>query len=194
MQIIGFTGLAGCGKDTAAEFLMNQHYYAGWAFAAPIRQGVISAFGLADEDFADRDRKEAIIEDIGKSPRELMQLFGTEFGRKMLGDDIWVRVAAHVLNQFFNAPEMADMKGLAISDVRFDNEAEYIKSKGGIIVEIVRPQATAVADHVSEHGIEPSLIDAVVVNDGELPKLYEQLTKIANQLELGGLHAIAANS
>ena len=194
MHLIGFTGKAGCGKDTAVEFLMNQHYYAGWAFAAPIRQGVIAAFGLSDEDFMDRNRKEAIIEDIGKSPRQLMQLFGTEFARKMLGDDIWVNVASHVLNQFFQAPEMADMNGVAISDVRFDNEAEYIKSKGGIVVEIVRPSATAVSDHVSEHGIDSSLVDAVVINDGELSKLYEQVTKIHNQLDVGGLHAVAANS
>jgi len=193
MNIIGLTGLAGTGKDTAAEYFIEQGY-APWAFAAPIRNALIYGFGLSEEYFDDRVLKETVIEDIGKSPRELMQLFGTDFARNMLGNDIWVKVNGHILNQFFIAPENADVVGLVLTDVRFDNEAEYIKSKGGIIVEITRPNTSAVANHVSEQGIDRELIDVSVPNDGDIALLHINMEEIHNKLSVGGLHAIAANS
>ena len=62
----------------------------------------------------------------------------------------------------------------AITDVRFDNEAEAIHRRGGVVWRIVRPGAGlggAEGEHSSEQGIDPSLVDDEVVNDGDLSRL-----------------------
>ena len=67
--------------------------------------------------------------------------------------------------------------GILHADVRFDNEAEFIKSLGGKIIEIVRPNAatTKHSDHVTEKGISTPLIDAVIRNNGTIEQYQEKV-------------------
>lgn len=88
------------------------------------------------------------------TPRTVLQLLGTEYGRA-LSDSLWVDIAlqkAQALNK----------NGLtvAIKDTRFVNEARAIKEAGGQVVRIRRPSLdlgavdrAGVAGHVSEKGI-----------------------------------------
>lgn len=93
------------------------------------------------------------------SPREAFQKFGTEWGRTV-HPTIWL--------------EVAPTSNTIITDVRFDNEAEYFKSHGAIVVEVVRPGfGNVAAKHVSEAGISRSLITETILNDGTLEQLHE---------------------
>ncbi len=47
--IIAFCGLAGSGKDTAANYLVEEHGFKKASFAAPLKQMVKIAFGFSDE-------------------------------------------------------------------------------------------------------------------------------------------------
>jgi hypothetical protein len=55
---------------------------------------------------------------------------------------------------------------VVIADVRFPNEAEWIRAQGGEVWRIVREPATQAAAHASEQGIPPELIDRTIDNTG----------------------------
>lgn len=74
------------------------------------------------------------------TPRRIMQRIGTEWGRDTQGEDFWVDMwdaKAHGCNRVVS------------DDVRFPNEAERIRSKGGFIMGIFGRDAAAL-DHPSE--------------------------------------------
>jgi hypothetical protein len=87
----------------------------------------------------------------------MLQLLGTEFGRNLITNDIWVRVLEAKI-------EPDDQ--IVIDDIRFPNEAEMIKGKGGKIVRVTRvgQELGMVDTHVSEAGIPLELIDHEIKN------------------------------
>ena len=97
--------------------------------------------------------------------RRLQQVLGTETGRQVFGDDLWIRLMLDVA---------AKVEGpVVVTDVRFDNEAEAIHAAGGIVIGIERPGLGVNIDaHASEAGVSPTLVDKVIVNDGGLADLY----------------------
>lgn len=168
MILIGLCGAAGAGKDTAAEHLAAHHGFRVLAFATPVYEAVAAITGLAVDDLRDRRRKEEPIEWLGKSPRELLQLLGTEFGRGMIRDDIWVERARRVWRDHKGA-------GVVVTDIRFDNEAAAIREDGGFVLEVVRPGDGCLKDgaakHSSEAGISREHILATVDNSGTIRDL-----------------------
>jgi Deoxynucleotide monophosphate kinase len=113
------------------------------------------------------------------SGREYLQFLGTEGGRQTFGDTFWIDQVLPRPN--FAHPEAVDlmlkaMHGsipvLAITDIRFDNEAQRVRDVGGEIWEVVRPSFGESADtHVSEAGVSRDLIDRTIVNDSDLDTL-----------------------
>lgn len=89
-MLIGITGPAFSGKDTIANHLCWTHGYTCEAFADPLRDGLSSLFGLLPHHF-DAKHNETIVEWIGKSPRELLQTLGTQWGRDLVNRQIWCR-------------------------------------------------------------------------------------------------------
>ena len=97
------------------------------------------------------------------SPRKIMQILGTEVGRSF-SKQIWLEAV----------PENA-----IVTDVRFDNEAEFLAAKGYEIIKVVNPRmGLVVSAHCSEEGINESLIDHYLINDGSLSELEEQVKKL----------------
>lgn len=161
MIVIGLTGLAGSGKTTAARVLETKEGFARLSFAGP-RKAMARSFGLTTREIAG-DLKEAPGPELcGKSPRQFMQMLGTEFGRDMIGPDIWINAFKR------NGDELRldeDVRGIVVDDVRFENEVAAIREMGGVIVRIERPGAGSQtgAAHVSEQlNTEP---DFTVLND-----------------------------
>lgn len=71
------------------------------------------------------------------TPRGLLQLLGTECGREILHPNIWV-------NSLFS--EYDKTANWLISDVRFPNEAERIKSRGGKLIKVTRRLGGYISD------------------------------------------------
>lgn len=170
MNLIGLIGKARSGKDTAANYLQMLHGYNRYAFAEPIKDMISAAFGyqIGESEGAD---KEQVIEWLGKSPRQLMQLLGTEWGRDLVHPNLWLLLADQTLQHHTRVGS----HGLVISDVRFDNEAEWIIKQGGTLIEITRGAASAVNQHASESGIDESYPRFTVANDQTVDDLYEAL-------------------
>lgn len=165
--IIGLTGAAGCGKNTVADILFK-HGFTNFGFADPVYRAVASVLGVTPDSLRDRAAKEKPIDWLGKSPRELLQTLGTEWGRSTIRDDIWIQIA---MRQVEN---LKGQGGVILTDVRFENEAAAIKAAGGTIWKVVRDTACLAADaakHSSEAGVPDHLIDEVVENSGSVADL-----------------------
>lgn len=161
--LVGITGPARSGKDTFAEFL--RAYLGGtiYSMADPIRN-MLRGIGIDMNDPYWQSRKEEPIPVFGKSPRELMQTLGTEWGRDQVNPQIWVILAHHFR---MNDPNTA----LIVPDIRFENEARWIRDSGGLIVRIERDNLSTVKKHSSEAGIKVLPQDLVVKNNGTLEDL-----------------------
>ncbi|MFE2171890.1 hypothetical protein [Kitasatospora sp. NPDC059462] len=174
-QIVGLAGLARSGKDSAAAALVE----AGWtrrAFADPLKRMLYALDPLV---FGRRTRLRELVDGIGwdeakKLPevRALLQRGGTEAGRGVLGEDVWVDRLFHDVDTW-TAPTV-------ITDVRFPNEADEIRWRGGLVVLVVRPGQERIgeADHVSESALAGYLFDAVIDNSGTLEQLAASIRGI----------------
>ena len=168
--LIGLTGLARSGKDTVASYLCGNHDFVQYSFAFPIKQAMKVMFGV--DPLIDDDLKEVNISWIGRSPRQLYQLLGTEFGRDRVHPDIWVRNLEHRLAKD-HLPDMGD--SVVITDCRFENEAAWIRESGGEIWHIKRDIKKKVNAHRSEDGIKVHESDFVITNNTSLEALYMQI-------------------
>lgn len=188
-SIIGITGKAGSGKDTLAAHFVSKYHCTRRAFADPIKELLNEKFGWEMSQWDDREWKEraAVLSadtvDVFEpkygysapqkpratwSPRQLAQWLGTEVGRNTFGQDCWVRVMER-----WARIHLGHEDRLVIPDVRFDNEAIWIRKMGGIIIQLHRPNTIPVAEHVSERGIDPDHIYMYILNDGTIEDLYK---------------------
>lgn len=167
-MLIGLCGAAGCGKTTVAESLRDQHGFTLISFADPLYAAVSAITGLSIDELRDRRIKEAPLPGIGRSPRFLLQTLGTEWGRDMVSPTLWIDLAMSRAARAENA---------VIADVRFDNEAQAIRARGGRVFYIMRKGwACLQADtsgHSSERGVSIENIDGYITNDGTLDQLLE---------------------
>jgi len=162
-MIIGFSGLAGAGKTTAANYFVEQGFKKD-AYARVMKQAVSQLFSIPIEKLlGDAEQKNQVDLFWGLSYRQILQRFATEACRHTFGDDFWEKVMwSHHRNMDYN---------LVIDDVRFPNEAEAILKRGGIVIEIVCPGIKQM-DHVSEIPLPESLISVRVINEGTIKSLH----------------------
>jgi hypothetical protein len=169
--IIGFGHVAQSGKDTAARYLAVNHFFTHGAFAGALKDAAGAMFGLSTEQLHGRT-KEVVDPFWGVTPRNLLQRLGTEAGRNVFGDDIWIRALRRRI-------ETSSSARWAISDVRFPNEAEAIRAWGGYLVRIDRPGAGAtggIARHASETALEGwDGWDETIVNDSTLDAFHTKI-------------------
>lgn len=177
--LIGIAGRARSGKDTAAQHLVNHHGFQSYAFADPLRDGLMHILNLSPCDF-EGDQKEQPLPWLGRSPRELMQSLGTEWGRDKVHPELWLLLAAQNLDLLARTHDTAS--GFVVSDLRFENEAQFIRARGGVVIHLYRPSAPAVNAHVSEDGIRHTEQDLVLANYGSVDELHQNLNSIVDIL------------
>lgn len=64
---------------------------------------------------------------------------------------------------------------IIIKDIRFENEAKYIRDLGGEIWHIVRNDATKIKEHSSEAGISVATSDIVIHNNGTIADYRQKI-------------------
>lgn len=181
--LIGLAGRAGAGKDTAADVLCEGHQFYRFAFADPVRAEIVRAFGV-DLSVFSVDQKERKIAALAisqctdpsfrltagklgvsmadpRSPREIMRWWGTEY-RRTQNPRYWTNKAGETLHEVMRR----GFRRIVITDVRFRNEADFIRYHGGRIWEIRRATAEcAPAAHQSEIEIAALQADLTVDNN-----------------------------
>ena len=178
--LIGLAGRARVGKDTVARYLAAHLTLLSYAFADPLKQALANMFHLTAAQL-EGSEKEQQLSWLDKSPRQLMQLLGTEWGRDLIHPRLWLLLAEQNL-QLLAEHDQA-MQGVVIRDVRFDNEADWVRSKGGVILDITRPLPESIAPHLSEAGVTQRPEDLALVNDGTLDQLYDELEGVIRVLQ-----------
>ena len=173
--LIGLTGRARSGKTTAAEHLARTYLLEQYAFADPLRDGLMAIFNLDPTDF-EGDRKEQTLGWLDCSPRQLMQSMGTEWARNTVHPDVWVKLAEQNLEYMTKA--LGAVLGFVVSDVRFENEADLIRRRGGTVIHILRPNALAVNPHISEAGIAANSADLTLPNSGTVEGFLRSLDEV----------------
>lgn len=153
MRVVALTGRAGSGKSTAAAYLEERHGFVRTRFAGPLKAMLRTLYEAAQvltRDEIER-RIEGDLKEVpdpllrGKTPRQAMQFLGTEWGRDLIGTDFWTELWKSRLANGIN---------YVVEDCRFPNEAEAVRSVGGVIIEIECPWAGSAtgAAHASENG------------------------------------------
>jgi hypothetical protein len=170
MRLIGIAGKAGSGKDTVADYLKKHHNFESVAYADPIRAGMRAIFGLRDVHFQ-HPCKEIVIAEYGKSPRQMMQTLGTDWARNLVNNDLWLILAGKRISALHE-----QHINVVVTDVRFENEANYIRKQGGEVWHISRSAAGTPHTHASEAGIAfNGVSDSALDNNGTLLELYTQV-------------------
>lgn len=167
MIVIGLNGLRGSGKSTVADHLITTHGFVRVKFAAGLKD-MLRAIGLNDRHL-EGDLKEVPCEVLcGKTPRWAMQSLGTEWGRDLIGHNLW----QHIGIERVKAHWAEGRHHVVIDDARYPNECLAIRALGGVIWRVLRHPAPAGVDlHRSE--AEQSLIeyDALLHNNAGLRDL-----------------------
>jgi hypothetical protein len=177
-MIIGLAGVARSGKDTLADYLVDNHGFVKVAFADPMREALfrlspriqVNNGGYADLSTAVRMMGWERLKEYSPDVRALLQRMGTEVGRDMFGEHFWVDLAIK--------KALTAGSDVVISDVRYKNEAQSIEQINGLVVKVERPGVVAANAHTSEHDLEDYYFSHTILNEGTLDDLHSKMSTI----------------
>ncbi|OFV49736.1 hypothetical protein [Oligella sp. HMSC09E12] len=172
-MLLGFSGKAGSGKDTAESFL-RQFKYVKTAFADPLKESCIFKFNLSHNDVYTQEGKKRFVPEWGLTVREILQKEGTECTKSFWGEDFWCKRWVSTYNEL----KEQGFENISVTDVRFDAEAEAILALGGKIIEIVREGVNDKDTHSSEQGLSRHLISHTIPNNRTLADLEVEVIKL----------------
>jgi hypothetical protein len=206
-MIIGLVGFIGAGKGTVGEYLHMEGYHQG-SFAGALKDTASTLFGwerelLEGDTVESRNFRESIdgwwSNRFGYdfTPRMALQLLGTEAGRNVFHPDVWI---------YSLEKRIEGLKDVVLTDTRFPNEIEFIRSKGGIIIEVVRgerPDWYRLAlemnkfefghnqqhkdlenkVHISERAWIGQKVDYTIQNNGTLDDLLKNIRSVLTELK-----------
>ena len=200
-MIVGLLGFIGSGKGTAGDILKDMGF-TPVSFAKGVKDVTAEMFGwprhlLEGDTQVSRDWREQPDKfwshEFGKpfTPRYALQLMGTEVGREVFHKDFWIIRLKKFIQENPN-------QNFVITDVRFQNELDFVHSMNGIAIEIERevpPHWYGVAalanrgDHKAEKfmfetGVHESewrwiggQIDHKIINSGTVDDLKNNLIR-----------------
>lgn len=192
---IGISGLAGSGKDSATTLIMKlwnvsigaigqdkfmnsdvhdilgQHLSIYTChFADPLKE-IAEVMGFTYDQVHGQSLKSVKDEFWQITPREFLQMCGTEMFRKVWRDDVWVQLARKRIKVLKES--IADNESIQdivfIPDVRFPNEADMIKKEGGLMIRISRAGIQEM-NHASENQVKDLSVDIEMINDSPTPE------------------------
>lgn len=184
MILIGMSGFARSGKDAAAEYLVENHGFTRIAFADILRDflyalnplvigwdrngyGDLASYHTPLQEVIDEYGWDAYKETpYGNEIRRLLQRLGTECGRNLLGDNIWI-------NSTFK--DLDPNGKYIVTDARFLNEFAAIEDLGGVIIRVNRPGVGPANDHPSEMEALEYDFKYIIHNDGDLQSYHQKV-------------------
>ena len=200
-KLIGISGKAGSGKSLFAKLLQrSDEEYKIVNFADKLKEICSLLSGLSIESFNKQRSKTLdmpVVWDKHRSPtpayneidkmtvRQFMQLVGTDALRDNVHEDIWVNA---LFADYRPIKITSSNPKWIVADVRFPNEAEAIKKRGGILIRLSREQT--IQRPISElyHPSEVSLDNYSgfryrIENNGSIIELEDHAREIINSLQ-----------
>ena len=130
-KIVCLYGSNGVGKSTIADCMQSL----GWrvmSLADPIREMLACVVGEDSGRYVDKNSPNSDL--CGKSIRYAMKTLGTEWGRNMIGEGIWVSLLLKRMS-------LDGFEKVVIDDARMPNEYNVLKSYGAKFVRVKRKEA-----------------------------------------------------
>lgn len=198
VTIIALSGYGTCGKDTVADILVEDYGFAKYAWADTLRLATetLNPIIAWDEDassgpirYRDALEQDGYNEAKAKYPefRRVLQYLGTDVGRKLLYDNVWVDAT---INRIASERSLSD--NIVIPDTRFPNEAHAVQMRSesrNYVVRVHRPGVGPASDHISEVALDDFPFDFAIDNDGTLDDLRLKVAELWKSVEMssGGL-------
>lgn len=91
------------------------------------------------------------------SIRDMLQTVGTDICRTFVQDDIWLAYVKNIVK--------TRVVPIVITDARFKNERDYLKSLGAVLVLVKRPELSNTSSHISENQLGEDHDYDVIVNN-----------------------------
>lgn len=196
LPLVGLVGRKRHGKDTLADVLIERAGFVKAGFADPLREAVLATDPIVGHEVTtvrgwDGDLHRTIVRPIHYSEalrlhgyedakdvypefRRVLQTFGTD-GIRALDPEFWVRQAVARID--------ARTTPYVLTDVRFPNEADAIRERGGFLIRVVRPDLPVDPDeHESESALDGYSVDLDIRNDGTLEEFQAEARALARSL------------
>jgi hypothetical protein len=156
---VALVGIAGSGKSTLANKLVDEQGYTKLSFAAPVK--AIATIMLMRP-----------IDKTNPLDREFLQQLGTDLGRKR-DPQIWVK---HFDVEYQDNVKLGVEK-IVVDDVRFKNEADYLRAQGFMIVKITGRgyDLGSLGRHASETELDSIEPDWYLNNGDDIEGSFEML-------------------
>jgi len=187
-MLIGLGGFAGSGKDAAADILCDQFGFRRTSFAAALKDEIQVALAaklipeglsqVGQEAFLTclaLDQLDPFVKPTTPEMRLLLQQWGTEF-RRAQSVNYWVRKVR-------NAWYALGRPNTVVTDVRFYNEVDWVKSESGItavVQRIYRHYETGVLEYMHESERLPydlNAFDLTIDNTRTLKHLVGEVSR-----------------
>jgi hypothetical protein len=171
---IAITGLAGSGKDTAAEMLQRILGNAKlFALADLPKQITSDELGIPLINFTDRELKDSPYMDMpnfdGKyTPRQILLGHWDDLFEEN-GDDYSLMLNIDAMDNIEDGYAY-----VIISDIRFPIELNWVKQENILLFNIKRDVDDVVDSHISEMENDEGI---TIFNDGSLEDLYNKLVE-----------------
>jgi hypothetical protein len=188
--IIGLHGKMGAGKNEAAKrlALLSKLPVIEVSYAAKLKESAAAVLGCTVEDLErwKNDPDAGVLVNVHGDPyvfqtvRSFLQRYGTEGHRDVFGEDFWLDAALPLYPQGLSSPYRRSL--YAVTDVRFQNEADRIRELGGIVVKVVGPTSDT-GSHVSERELDCDYSIDNSARDDDFTSLDAQLSWILTTFE-----------
>ena len=190
-RIIGIGGKLAAGKDTVADYLVSQ----GWVkfgMSDPLHESMLQLnpivasdvqivyedhFGYKEHAAIQTDYRDAT-EHYGYTAakeefpeyRRLLQAFGTEVGRSLFGESVWVDIMKRRVSAAAEGGH-----DVVVTGIRFPNEVDAIKELRGELWWVTRNGHSTTDGHASETSVSADDFDIVILNNGDFDDLYDEV-------------------
>ena len=189
-RLIGIGGYASSGKDAVATILEDSHGFYGTFMSQPLNAALCRLNPQVEVRRGEVFRYVDLIAQLGYTKakelpevRRLLQAMGTEVGRDMFGQTVWI----DQLRNYLAAQKPDD--DVVVTGIRFPNEASMIRELGGELWWVHRPGYGPVNSHTSDNALTYEDFDRVVMNDGTLDDLEQHVAKLLQNQSSSNNHS-----
>lgn len=174
-MIIGITGKKFHGKSEIADYIIHGKYpFKKWSFASKVKEVAKLIYNLYDDQLYG-DKKDVLDNRYNLTPRFIMQRIGTEVARSIHRQTWVISLERDILNSNPNVHSVID-------DCRFLNESDWIRSKQGVIIKVIRPSTMPLDEHQSETEIEHIHSEYIIYNNKDIPHLHKEVNFVLGKL------------
>lgn len=183
MKLILLNGLPRSGKDTVADYIVNNYNYKKMAFADAIKDIVSKTFQISKQELDDYKNHPDLIKikfaDKERTFRSVIQHFGDEGIKPVFGNDVWADVGYRKIQELFK-----EGYNVVCSDFRFLVEYRDIPKHDVITVFIKDGKKLPLEGHVSDVELYKNdfKFDHIIENTGTLDELQQKVQSLLSKI------------